>query len=244
MFWKRMMGLWSAGLLLAVAAAGCNQLLTTIGGDGNGTSQEPTISVSEANSTVVASPTSVSADGLSASTVTVTLKDTKNNPVSEHDVTISSGAHVTAIDPSSGTTDDSGQVSFTVKSAQEGIATITATDTTESVVVSNTATIAFTEFTPPADVTSFTATEGNGRVALSWANPTDGDFAGVKILRKTEGYPINPTDGAVVYEGTGTSHTDTGLTNKTTYYYVAFAHDEVPNYSSGAQASATPTDVT
>lgn len=81
---------------------------------------------------------------------------------------------------------------------------------------------------------------GDGQVALSWTNPAEVDFAGVKICQDTVTYPTDPTTCNPVYEGTGTNHADTGLDNGTTYYYIAFAHDEVPNYSSGAQASAAP----
>jgi hypothetical protein len=95
------------------------------------------------------------------------------------------------------------------------------------------------ESTPPANVSGFTATPGNGRVSLSWVNPTDSDFACVRILRKTGSYPANSCDGTVVYNGTGTSTTDAGLTGSTTYYYTAFSYDEALNYSSGSQARAT-----
>ena len=94
--------------------------------------------------------------------------------------------------------------------------------------------------TPPGNVTSFTATGGVGQNSLSWTNPGDGDFAGVKIMFKTTGYPTSPTDGTQCYSGTGTSYVHTGLTNGVTYYYKAFAYDGIPNYASGAQASAVP----
>ncbi len=97
--------------------------------------------------------------------------------------------------------------------------------------------------TLPANVSGFTATAGDKQVSLSWTNPTS-DFAGVTILRKTGSYPTGPTDGTVVYDSTGTSYTDTGLTNGTTYYYKAFSRDIVVNYSSGVQSSAVPLDLT
>jgi hypothetical protein len=93
---------------------------------------------------------------------------------------------------------------------------------------------------PPAEVSGLTATPGDGQVALSWTNPDDADFAGVRILRKEGGYPANPTDGTMVYDGLAGSCVDTGLTNGTTYYYAAFSYDEVPNYSAGATVTATP----
>ncbi|MDO8586135.1 MAG: DUF5010 C-terminal domain-containing protein, partial [Armatimonadota bacterium] len=99
--------------------------------------------------------------------------------------------------------------------------------------------------TPPGNVTGFAATPGDAQNSLSWTNPTDPDFTGVKIMWKTTGYPTGPTDGTQCYDSNGTSYNHTGLTNNgPTYYYKAFAHDGVPNYASGAQASGAPVDVT
>ncbi len=95
--------------------------------------------------------------------------------------------------------------------------------------------------TPPANVSSFVATAGDGQISLSWTNPS-ADFAGVTILRKTGLYPANPTDGTIVYNGSGINYVNTGLVNGTLYYYKAFSYDTVLNYSSGAQASATALD--
>ena len=209
--------------------------------------------VSEDDSTVVASSTLVSGDGVSTSAVTVTLKDSNNILISGHSVSLSSGTHVTTISPTSVTTDTGGQAVFEVKSTQDGTAIITATDTTESVTLTGTASIAFTDAIPPGDVTSFTATGSDTQVSQSWTNPSDSDFAGILILRQA-GSPVSdsPIDGTsysvsntigssvVVYNSPGASHTDTGLTNNTTYHYKAFAYDEAPNYSPGKVASATP----
>lgn len=94
--------------------------------------------------------------------------------------------------------------------------------------------------TPPANVSNFNATPGDHQNALQWNNPPDADFAGVKIQRATGGYPANPGAGTTIYNGNGTSKTDTGLTNGVTYYYAAFAYDSSGNYASGALARATP----
>ena len=95
--------------------------------------------------------------------------------------------------------------------------------------------------TPPANVAQFTATAGNGQVALTWKNPADEDFAGTRVLRKEGSYPVSVTDGVTVSDGVAEAATDTGLTNGVTYYYAAYAYDKVPNYGSGAQAVAIPT---
>ncbi len=95
--------------------------------------------------------------------------------------------------------------------------------------------------TPPANVSSFTATPGDSQISLSWTNP-GGDFTGVRILRKTGSYPADYNDGTMIYDSNGTSYVDTGLTNGITYYYRAFSHDAVLNYSSGVQISAAPQD--
>lgn len=94
--------------------------------------------------------------------------------------------------------------------------------------------------TPPGNVTAFAATSGNGQISLSWTNPGAADFAGVKILRKIGSYPANSTDGTTVYNNTGTSLTDTGLTNGTQYYYTWFSYDTVGNHAAGVNASSIP----
>ncbi|MDO8586544.1 MAG: DUF5010 C-terminal domain-containing protein [Armatimonadota bacterium] len=94
--------------------------------------------------------------------------------------------------------------------------------------------------TPPGPVTGFTAIGEVGQNELYWTNP-GGDFTGTKIMWKTTGYPTGPTDGSMCYDGALTGYYHTGLTPGVTYYYCAYAHDEVPNYASAAQANATPT---
>lgn len=95
--------------------------------------------------------------------------------------------------------------------------------------------------TLPAQVSNLYATIGNASVALSWTNPSDSNFAGVVIQRKTGGYPIGKTDGMRIYDGAGTSFTDTGLTNGTQYYYRAFAYNSKREYQTiWCAATATP----
>jgi len=91
----------------------------------------------------------------------------------------------------------------------------------------------------------FAATASNASTFLSWKNPIDSHLVGITIRVKTSGYPSSPTDGTLVTERIGSpgaldSFTHTNLTNWTTYYYAAFAHDNGTNYSPAAQANATP----
>ena len=96
---------------------------------------------------------------------------------------------------------------------------------------------------PPPPISNFQAKADDKKVLLSWVNPIDTDFVGVRILRKTEGYPSSPTDGVLVYSGGGTTYEDTGLTNDVTYYYRAFSFDWDKNFNDdiSQQVSATPT---
>ena len=101
-------------------------------------------------------------------------------------------------------------------------------------------TLAPPDITPPANVSNFEAIPGDSQITLKWKNPPDPDFKGVKIMRSEKFYPQDSWTGYLVYDGKGTSFTDTGLTNGIRYYYTAFAYDFAGNYSSGAIASAVP----
>jgi formylglycine-generating enzyme required for sulfatase activity len=94
--------------------------------------------------------------------------------------------------------------------------------------------------TLPSEVSVLAATPGDGQISLSWQNPSDADFAGVRIQRKTGGYPVDSNDGTTVYSNDGTNAVDAGLTNGTAYYYKAFSYNTVSNYSGGVTVTATP----
>ncbi|MGQ9454907.1 MAG: hypothetical protein ACUVRS_05245 [Armatimonadota bacterium] len=101
----------------------------------------------------------------------------------------------------------------------------------------------------PQPVTGFSAVESDMSVRLSWTNPPDPDFQGTMIRMKIGSYPTSPTDGTLIGDYTGSpgsagSCTVSGLTNGTTYYFAAFAHDFTPNYSQPAKVSAKPHPMT
>jgi len=122
---------------------------------------------------------------------------------------------------------------------------ITAKDSSLNQSTPTTGTFTTTSLPPPPDVTApanpsnFTGVAGVSTVNLSWTNPSDADFAAVRVLRKTSGYPASETDGVLVYDGGAESTVDSGLSEGTLYYYTIFARDTALNYSSGAIFSAT-----
>ncbi len=102
--------------------------------------------VSASNSTLVAAPSSVVADGSTTATLTATLKDSNNNGVAGKTVTVAktSGPGSPVIATLAGTTDSSGIATFTVKSTTAGTDVFTATDATDGVVLTQTASVTFT----------------------------------------------------------------------------------------------------
>ncbi len=94
--------------------------------------------------------------------------------------------------------------------------------------------------TPPTNVFNLHVSTDQQRVVLSWTLPTDPDFDRVIVVVRTNRPPQGPTDGRIVYSGTGTSTADSILTAGTLGYYVAYAMDRSGNPSSGSFVQATP----
>lgn len=94
--------------------------------------------------------------------------------------------------------------------------------------------------TAPPNVLDFIAIPGDGVVHLSWIPPVDPDYAGIRIVRRTDHFPADPYDGQLIYIGQQESVDDNDVTNATTYYYGAFSFDANGNFSSGAYSYATP----
>ena len=85
----------------------------------------------------------------------------------------------------------------------------------------------------------FAGSHDDGVISLSWDNPADADFSGVRVQRSDTAYPQSPLQGDTVYNGTAKSFSDTGLRGGATYYYAAFSYDAAGNFASAATLSAT-----
>ncbi|TFG66103.1 MAG: hypothetical protein E4H27_10255, partial [Anaerolineales bacterium] len=94
---------------------------------------------------------------------------------------------------------------------------------------------------PPAALTDLSATPFTGVVNLTWTAPIDPDLAGYNVYRSESpsvslSGPLN--GGSLVH---GTSYSDLGVTNGTTYYYVVTAKDLSTNESLASnEVEATP----
>ncbi|MEM4258318.1 MAG: hypothetical protein QXL17_04100, partial [Candidatus Thermoplasmatota archaeon] len=92
----------------------------------------------------------------------------------------------------------------------------------------------------PAAPTSFTATTvSSTQINLAWTKGTGASHT--RIQRKTGSYPTSISDGTNVYNGTGSSYSDTGLSSSTTYYYRAWSWDNSNLLWSIESASASAT---
>lgn len=94
--------------------------------------------------------------------------------------------------------------------------------------------------TPPGAPTDAQAAWLGTGVEVSWTNPGDADFYRVRILRKSGSSPpsgIGDVTASVVYEGSGTTFTDTDVVPGVTYSYAVFAFDHEPNFSAADTAS-------
>jgi hypothetical protein len=82
---------------------------------------------------ITANPSTVAADGTSAATITVTLKDALNRPSPGKTVAVSDGgAHAVMTGPTPGVTDANGQIQFSATDQVNETVTFTAVDVTDS----------------------------------------------------------------------------------------------------------------
>ncbi len=100
---------------------------------------------------------------------------------------------------------------------------------------------------PPAPVTS-NPLSGDSQVTLNWTNPEAIDLSRVRVVYRTDRYPLGTADGTVVVDRAALwgadSFVHTNLTNGTRYYYSIFLCDEVPNWSAAAHVMGEPRSTT
>jgi murein DD-endopeptidase MepM/ murein hydrolase activator NlpD len=111
------------------------------------------------------------------------------------------------------------------------------------------ATVAYAAPRPkvPAVPTGLTATAGDRQVALKWNAVSGATFYTLKRSSKSGG-PYTPVPGDELIPSpspfdpglTGTSYTNTGLTNGATYYYVVSASNSVGESANSAEVAAKP----
>jgi len=102
------------------------------------------------------------------------------------------------------------------------------------------------ELGAPAAPTGLATTAGDAQANLSWDANGESDLAGYNVYRSTSSFD-DPSGATKANESLvpGTSFTDTGLSNGTTYHYRITAVDDGGNESApSGEATVTPTDLT
>lgn len=85
---------------------------------------------------------------------------------------------------------------------------------------------------PPARISNIKYTAMGNEITLKWDNPSDEDFAGVRIVRNYLRVPSSITDGNIVFMGATNSYTDMNFDNtRTVVYYRFFPYDKNYNYN-------------
>jgi Bacterial Ig-like domain (group 1) len=197
-------------------------------GDG---SPPPVTTVSATQSTVVATPTTVAADGVDTSQVTVTLEDTSAVPVAGKVVTLAQGTGHSTITTVTGTTNASGQATFKVTDATAESVTYTATDTTDSnLVITQTAKVTFA-----APV----VTPSNSSIAASPTAVPSGGTSMITVTLDDQAVTVapQPIAGKVVSLSQGAGHSVITAVSATTNasgqatFTVSDTTDEVVTYT-------------
>lgn len=193
--------------------------------------------ISAARSTVVAAPTSITAStGSSASTITVTVRDAFDNPLSGVEVTlaVTGGSGNTLVQPT-GPTDDDGVATGKLSSTAVGDRTVSAT--AAAVAITQTATVTVAAGTPSASTSSATVPNGEA------GQPTTIEI----LLKDASGNPTPGSAGAIALSIAGANNvgavaaTDRGGGRYTaTYTPLISGTDRVTIRVSGGALSGSP----
>jgi fibronectin type 3 domain-containing protein len=146
------------------------------------------------------------------------------------------GSVVGTYTPSSNSFETIATASFTVTAGNHTVS-FTATDATaDKTTFLDMMSISAVGSAPPAPA-SLAATAGNGQVGLSWAASSGATSYNVYRGTSAGGQSATPIATGI----TGTSYTNTGLSNGTTYFYKVAAVNASGTSAYSNEASATPT---
>ncbi len=84
---------------------------------------------------------------------------------------------------------------------------------------------------PVEKVTNVKLTKENGKIKLTWDNPKDSAFKGVKVIKNAFRAPFSNQDGEKLYAGVDTYTFDDFGAKDIEKFYAIFTYDDVPNYS-------------
>lgn len=100
------------------------------------------------------------------------------------------------------------------------------------------------DIVPPANPNNVFLTTTTHSIVLSWTNPPESDFSGIKIVRKVGSAPTSIADGTTVYTGSTPTFIDNSVVGNVDYFYSLFAFDTSANYSSGVVVNGSTVLVT
>jgi hypothetical protein len=202
-------------------------------GDGSASSV-PTTAIGP-QSSIVATPSTAAADGEDSSIVTVTLNGNAgaatNVPVPGKTVTLSQAGGHSVISPTSGVTNNNGQVMFTVTDATTESVTYTATDTSDSVTPSSPTDQPTVNFQAPsvatahstviANPTTVSSPGGSSTITVTLrdqaANPQPVAGKTVKLVGSGSTVVISPTSATTDVHGVATFTATDSATESVTF---------------------------
>jgi hypothetical protein len=165
-------------------------------------------SVDPSTSSVVADPTIVAADGISTSTITVTLLNTTGTPAQDKEVALAPDGGSSVISPTTAFTNSLGQTIFSVSDTAIETVTYTATDITDGLVIPQTTAVTFEQQASQANstvVASPTMVAANG-TAFSQVVITLLDHASAPVPGKM--VSLTPDSGSSVVTVMGSDISD------------------------------------
>lgn len=158
----------------------------------------------------VSGDTAIPADGVTTTTITVTLENELGAPIVGHSVSLDQGGGNSTI-TGGGTTNGSGQTVFTVKNTVQEFVTYAATDDTDAVTVTQTAQVEFTAVPSDADQSSLAAAAptllangvGNTTVTVTLRNALGNPVGGHSVTLDQDGSASISSGGTLVTDADG-----------------------------------------